>query len=86
MPTRKEIEKFCRKVENKEIYLEYETQYYEFDDDGRYMDDWKRWHHDPFGVKEEIQLLKGKARTGPAMVWNNYNILPPISPKDQTTH
>ena len=29
MPTRKEIEEFCRKVENQEIYLEYETQYFE---------------------------------------------------------
>ena len=50
MPTRKEIEEFCRKVENQEIYLEYETRYYEFDDDGRYMDDWKRWHNDPCGA------------------------------------
>ena len=50
MPTRREIEEFCRKVENREIYLEYETRYYEFDDDGRYMDDWKRWHNDPFGA------------------------------------
>ena len=37
MPVQKEIEEFCRKVENKEIYVEYETHYYEFDDDGRYI-------------------------------------------------
>ena len=28
-------------------YLEYETHYFEFDDNGRYMDDWKVWHNDP---------------------------------------
>ncbi len=27
--------------------MEYETHYYEFDSDGRYMDDWKTWHNDP---------------------------------------
>lgn len=48
MPSREEIEEFCRKVENQAIYFEYETHYYEFDDDGRYMDDWKIWHNDPF--------------------------------------
>lgn len=47
MSTQKEIEEFCRKVEDQEIYVEYETHYYEFDDDGRYMDDWKSWHNDP---------------------------------------
>ncbi len=48
MPSWKEIDEFCRKVEDQEIYFEYETHYYEFDDDGRYMDDWKIWHNDPF--------------------------------------
>jgi hypothetical protein len=47
MPSQREIEEFCEKVENGEIYLEYETHYYEFDDNGRYMDDWKVWHNDP---------------------------------------
>lgn len=47
MPSQREIEEFCEKVESGEIYLEYETHYYEFDDDGRYMDDWKVWHNDP---------------------------------------
>ena len=41
MPSQEEIEEFCQKVENKEISMEYETHYYEFDDDGRYMDDWQ---------------------------------------------
>lgn len=41
MPSEKEIAEFCRKAETGEIYFEYETHYYEFDDDGRYMDDWK---------------------------------------------
>lgn len=48
MPSQGEIDKFCEKVACGEIYLEYETHYYEFDDDGRYIDDWKVWHNDPF--------------------------------------
>ena len=47
MPETEEIEDFCRRVENGKIVLEYETHYYEFDDDGRYMDDWKTWYNDP---------------------------------------
>ena len=39
MPGREEIEEFCRKVEDGDIYVEYETHYYEFDGVGRYMDD-----------------------------------------------
>ena len=35
MPSQREIEEFCEKVESGEIYLEYETHYYEFDNDGR---------------------------------------------------
>jgi len=50
MPSQREIEEFCEKVESGEIYLEYETHYYEFDDDGRYMDDWEVWHNDPSGA------------------------------------
>lgn len=50
LPTQREIEEFCHKAENQEIYLEYETHYYEFDDDGKYVDDWKRWHNDIFGA------------------------------------
>lgn len=48
LPSLEKIEDFCKKVENGEIYVEYETHYYEFDDDGHYMDDWKVWHNDPF--------------------------------------
>lgn len=48
MPSQGENEEFCEKVDHGDIYLEYETHYYEFDDDGRYMDDWKVWHNDPF--------------------------------------
>ncbi|MGD9566879.1 MAG: hypothetical protein AB7V48_00915 [Sedimentibacter sp.] len=50
MPSKKEIVEFCEKVECGEIYIEYETHYYEFDDNGRYMDDWKVWHNDPMGA------------------------------------
>lgn len=47
MPSQEEIEEFCTRVNQGEIHLEYETHYYEFDDDGRYMDDWKVWYNDP---------------------------------------
>ena len=50
MPTEAEIDEFCKKVQNGEICVEYETHYFEFDSDGRYMDDWKIWHNDPQGA------------------------------------
>lgn len=50
MPTETEIDEFCKKVQDGKIYVEYETHYYEFDSDGRYMDDWKIWHNDPQGA------------------------------------
>lgn len=50
MPTPEEIDEFCERAENGEFYFEYETHYYEFDDDGRYMDDWKNWHNDIYHV------------------------------------
>lgn len=60
MPDLKEIEEFCGKVESGEIYLEYETHYYEFDDDGRYIDDWKSWHNDPFHAMSFLdRILRG---------------------------
>ncbi len=50
MPTSDEINRFCERVESGEVYFEYETHYYEFDDSGRYMDDWEVRHNDVFGV------------------------------------
>ncbi len=50
MPMEAEIDELCKKVQNGEIYVEYETHYYEFDTDGRYMDNRKIWHNDPKGV------------------------------------
>lgn len=50
MPELKDIESFCKKIESGHIYLEYVAKYYEFDDDGRYMDDWEVWYKDPAGV------------------------------------
>lgn len=50
MPTSEEIDKFFRQVSDGKIYIEYETHYYEFDDDGRYMDDYKIWYLDPFDM------------------------------------
>ena len=46
MPTMAEIEAFCERVDQGEIYVEYEKQYFEFDDTGRYMGSWKLWHVD----------------------------------------
>jgi len=48
MPGQSEIEEFCEKVESGELYLEYETHYYEFDGEGNYKDDWEAWYNDPF--------------------------------------
>ena len=59
MPETEEIEAFCRRVENGEIVLEYETHYYEFDDDGRYMDDWKTWYNDPDGAMPFLDRVFG---------------------------
>lgn len=50
MPTELQIEEFCRKVQNGDIFVEYETHYYEFDSEGRYMDDWEVRHNDPQGA------------------------------------
>lgn len=50
MPTELQIEEFCKKVQNGDIFVEYETHYYEFDSDGRYMDDWEVRHNDPQGA------------------------------------
>lgn len=50
MPTKVQIEDFCEKVKNGDISIEYETHYYEFDPDGRYMDDWEVQHNDPQGA------------------------------------
>lgn len=47
MPTETEIDEFCKRVWSGEIYVEYETHYYEFDLEGRYVDDWEVWHNDP---------------------------------------
>lgn len=47
MPAEAEIERFCEKVRNGDIYVEYETHYYEFNSEGRYVDDWEVHHNDP---------------------------------------
>lgn len=47
MPAKAEIDEFCRKVKSGDISVEYETHYYEFDSDGRYMDDWAVHYNDP---------------------------------------
>lgn len=50
MPTETEIAEFCEEVSNGEIYVEYETHYYEFNSEGRYVDDWEVYYHDPLGA------------------------------------
>lgn len=57
MPTIDDIEELCKRIENGELYLEYETHYYEFDDDGRYMDDWKIWYNDPYAIIPRIDRI-----------------------------
>lgn len=47
MPDKEKIDEFCKQVSEGKICLEYEKHYYEFDDSGRYMDDWKAWYNDP---------------------------------------
>ncbi len=47
MPTETEIDEFCKKVQEGEICVEYETHYYEFNSEGRYVDNWEIWHNDP---------------------------------------
>ncbi|MDD4439826.1 MAG: hypothetical protein PHS04_17600 [Tissierellia bacterium] len=47
MPSNEIIDEFCKQVSEGKICLEYETHYYEFDDTGRYMDDWEVWYNDP---------------------------------------
>lgn len=60
MPSFNEINKFFEQVENCEIYFEYETHYYEFDDEGNYMDDWRIWYNDPFAITQKInQIIAG---------------------------
>ena len=57
LPSMDEIDEFCVKVKNAILYFEYETHYYEFDDDGRYMDDWKVWYRDPLHITEFIDRI-----------------------------
>ena len=60
MPSRRDIEAFCERVEKGFIYLEYVARYYEFDDDGRYMDEWQVWYNDPAGVMPFLnKIFKG---------------------------
>lgn len=57
MPSLNKIDSFCRQVETGEIFLEYETHYYEFDDEGRYMDNWEVWYNDPFAIIPMIDKI-----------------------------
>lgn len=57
MPELEEIYVFCDKVLNREIVVEYETHYVEFDDMGYYHDDWEQTYHDPFGAFDFIETV-----------------------------
>ena len=60
MPENVIIDEFCKQVNEGKIFVEYETHYYEFDDDGRYMDDWKVWYNDPHQAMDFIDnILRG---------------------------
>ncbi|MCR0203150.1 hypothetical protein MKC66_00310 [[Clostridium] innocuum] len=57
MPTLDNIDVFCKRIETGNIYLEYETHYYEFDEDGNYMDDWVAWYNDPFAILSMLDRI-----------------------------
>lgn len=57
IPTLEEIDDFCIKVKNCEIYFEYETHYNEFGEDGNYIDDWSIWYNDPFAISNMIDRI-----------------------------
>lgn len=57
-----EIVKFCQQVESGEVYFEYETHYYEFDDEGRYVDDWGVWYNDPFDIGSMMDNIMSGCR------------------------
>ena len=57
MPTLENIKLFLKDVEQGDIYLEYETHYYEYDDDGRYFGDWKVWYNDPFRAMSYLERI-----------------------------
>ncbi|MCD7883834.1 MAG: hypothetical protein LUI87_09065 [Lachnospiraceae bacterium] len=60
LPEDKEIEAFCEKVAEGEIYLEYNTWYEEFDSFGSYKDDWEVEYRDPFGIMNYLdEILSG---------------------------
>lgn len=60
MPSLQEIEEFCQKAASGEIYVEHEKRYFEFDENGRYLDDWKTWHNDPLGAMDFVdRVLRG---------------------------
>lgn len=57
MPDYDKIEEFFKKIKAKEIYLEYETWYCEFDSDGRYYDDWDDSFIDRYHIISFIDTL-----------------------------
>lgn len=57
MPTLDDIDTLCTRIETGDIYLEYVTHYHEFDEDGRYMDDWVVWYNDPFSVLPMLERI-----------------------------
>lgn len=57
MPDYDKIEEFFKKIKAKEIYLEYETWYCEFDSDGRYYDDWDDSFIDRYHIVSFIDTL-----------------------------
>lgn len=60
IPDLKQIDEFCRRVKAGELCLEYESHYYEFDEEGRYLYDWKSQHNDPSGIMDYMyRILDG---------------------------
>lgn len=58
MPSHEEIDVFCEKVTIGEVYVEYETHYYEFLH-GRYYGDWEVWYNDPLCIFSFLNRVLG---------------------------
>ncbi|MCD8021702.1 MAG: hypothetical protein LUF30_01495 [Lachnospiraceae bacterium] len=57
LPEDKELEAFCERVTDGEIYLEYNTWYEEFDSFGSYKDDWEVEYIDSSGIMSYLDKI-----------------------------
>lgn len=57
MPEMKSIQKMFTKIENEEIYLNYDSCYNEFDDYGNYCDNWEEYFEDPYNIMSFLDCM-----------------------------